>query len=587
MNKSLKLALLPAAVASAMFANNAFAGTEACFEITKSANNDLGGIHSTLYTQATCTQGAGAGSDTEIAAQNPATVAWELTRDLSLKGEAVNATETLNIVYVPTTDIPPASRIQMTLDGATWDADNNSQIYLMKAESVPAANPGDPDVVKYESVASTDGSVTGENTITFVTKAGVTIGAGTRLLLSLESTMADDTASAAVSPVVRIQNDGCAPSPARVTLAATSVRTDADQPIVGGVSAPFAIADLSSQFGLGVNSDDENSVEVNAEAPSYRINYVYEKNGGSWVGKVTDEAFFWETEFTNDQNLDQRVDVDGVDNERATFKFYSTEAAGDSVEFAAYRTATKADRAVSPLDASEVSHLAGDAELLDMYLNDSVGTATTYALSTADSNVYSFDAEEVLEDDVPVTKVAFAVYNSDVGVNGTPMNFNYNVKSNFGLELNDDNELDNDFCGTVQDVAEVGVNGAVLKVPYTYATWARGEGVKENWVRLTNEHTSEAEVTVEVFAQSAFEGIDGTQSKVFTLGKIGPQDSAIYFAEDIANLYDAEVAGANGNRFTFTFTVTAPKNSVHGVAVNKVGENDRVLPVLDQNNWSQ
>jgi hypothetical protein len=582
MNKSLKLALLPAAVASAMFANNAFAGTEACFEITKSVDNALGGagaasLHSTLYTQAACTQGVGAGSATEIAAQNPSTVAWELTRDLSLDGEAVNATQTLNIVYIPTTDIPPASRIQMTLDGATWDAANNSQIYLMKAE-------WDGTNVKYDSVASTDGAVTGQNTITFVTKAGVTIGAGTRLLLSLESTMADDTEAAAVSPVVRIQNDGCAPSPAQVTLAATSVLTDASQPIEGGVSSPFAIADLSSQFGLATGSDATNDVEVNAEAPSYRINYVYSKNGSNeWEGKVTDESFFWETNFTNDQSLDQRVVIDS--NDRVEFKLYSTAAAGASVQFDAYQHDTTA--ATSPLDVATADHLSGNAQVIPMYVNGA-GTTVNFSNLTADaSNLYAFEADDVLADANATTKVAYRIYNSDAGANGTPMNFNYSVTSDFGLQLDTAGELSKDFCDTPQTVANVGVNGAVLKVPYTYATWARGEGVKENWVRLTNEHTSDAEVTVEVFAQSAFEGTAGTQSKVFTLGNIGPQDSAIYYAEDIANLYDAEVAGDNGNRFTFTFTVTAPKNSVHGVAVNKVGEADRVLPVLDQNDWRQ
>jgi hypothetical protein len=37
-----------------------------------------------------------------------------------------------------------------------------------------------------------------------------------------------------------------------------------------------------------------------------------------------------------------------------------------------------------------------------------------------------------------------------------------------------------------------------------------------------------------------------------------------------------------------TFTVTAPKNKVHGVSVMKIpGGVDRVMPVLDQNDWSQ
>jgi len=37
-----------------------------------------------------------------------------------------------------------------------------------------------------------------------------------------------------------------------------------------------------------------------------------------------------------------------------------------------------------------------------------------------------------------------------------------------------------------------------------------------------------------------------------------------------------------------TFTVTAPKDSVHGVSVQTIpGGVDRVMPVLDQNVWTQ
>ena len=47
-------------------------------------------------------------------------------------------------------------------------------------------------------------------------------------------------------------------------------------------------------------------------------------------------------------------------------------------------------------------------------------------------------------------------------------------------------------------------------------------------------------------------------------------------------------AGSSSKRHTVTFTVTAPRDLVHGVSVQRVlGSSDRVMPVLDQNEWSQ
>ncbi|HDY7774748.1 TPA: hypothetical protein RQK14_001565 [Vibrio vulnificus] len=570
MNKTLKLALLPAAVASAMFANSAFAGTEACFEVYKSANNALAAnAHETLYTPAACVvNGNGTDVSNQLSAQAPATVAWELTKDFTLDAENVNAAnETLNIVYIPTTDIPPASRIVLSLDGATWAAENNNQIHLIKAEEV--AGPA----IAFSAVASTDGNVTGENDITFVTKAGVTIGAGTRLVLSLANNIADDTAADIVSPKVRIQNTGCAPENAKVTIIAKEVKTDAGQSIEGGATkTPFTLADISSQFGLGVNSQNATQVEVDAEAPSYRLKFVTEKAGGNWVGQVTESAFFWETEFTNDLRLDQSVAVDGSDE--VQLKFYSSSDAGASVRYSALRMLD----GTTALDASQASHIKAAAAEIEM--ND---VTNTLPLGTDASAVQTYDANDVFLSAPSVlntTKVAYKVENTDL-VNGV-MNFNYTVDANFGLNLFDDKHLDNNFCSPVQDVANVGVNGAVLKVPYAYDT-------DKNWVRITNEHTSDAEITVDVFGETS-DG-SGTVTKTFTLGNVAAKDSVLYTADDIVKLYKDGYTGDVSkliNRYTFTFTVTAPKNAVHGVSVQKIpGGVDRVLPVLDQNDWAQ
>ena len=67
------------------------------------------------------------------------------------------------------------------------------------------------DDAEIEAVASSDGQVDGESVITFITKAGTTIGAGTRLAFSRVSTGVDAaTVGSAVDPVgIKIANEEC------------------------------------------------------------------------------------------------------------------------------------------------------------------------------------------------------------------------------------------------------------------------------------------------------------------------------------------------------------------------------------------
>ena len=61
-----------------------------------------------------------------------------------------------------------------------------------------------------------------------------------------------------------------------------------------------------------------------------------------------------------------------------------------------------------------------------------------------------------------------------------------------------------------------------------------------------------------------------------------------YAAGSLNDTNDAANAASSARRHTLTFAVTAPKNSVHGVTVQKIaGGVDRVMPVLDTNDWSQ
>ena len=78
------------------------------------------------------------------------------------------------------------------------------------------------------------------------------------------------------------------------------------------------------------------------------------------------------------------------------------------------------------------------------------------------------------------------------------------------------------------------------------------------------------------------------ETKNVNLGQIANKASNVFKTEDLLAAAVADGYVGTGARHTMTFTVTAPKNKVHGVSVQKiVGGVDRVMPVLDQNDWSQ
>ena len=155
------------------------------------------------------------------------------------------------------------------------------------------------------------------------------------------------------------------------------------------------------------------------------------------------------------------------------------------------------------------------------------------------------------------------------------MDFNYTVTTNWDMMFHNDGvQLDKEGCVTKTPYA-VGVNGAVLKVPYTYDT-------SDNWVRITNENTSDAEITMDIFDES------GNEKYSVAVGSVGEHASVVLRADDLIDMAIADGYEGTGKRHTMTFTVTAPSDTVHGVSVQSIpGGVDRVLPVLDQNNWNQ
>lgn len=556
--KNLKKALLSSAVLAGLAAGNAYAGTEACFEVYKTAAPLAAGDFNAVYANASCVAA-------DLATTDEVKVAYELTGGATVDfGDVNDLNELQQIVYIPTTDIPGGTKITMTLSGANFAVADNI-IHLVK-----------DDGATISAVASTDGEVDGESTITFITKSGITIGAGTRLAFSRVST--------GVTPVgVSFENTGCVVngSEKTVTIAATEAKTDGGTgySIKGGQSDNQLLIDASPQFITFVGSETVEG-EVNAETANAdndpdviaRTQFVYEAGNTGLVLRQTELVH--KAGFVNRaKDLDQYIAVSADDT--LDLSFVATSAPGATVKAQVFDTQD-----------------AGTGALTDSLLDG--GNSVPFLLAKPATAQVSLDgtavfANDEVNADYPVltndyNDLYFTLQNEDVGV----MNFNYTVNTHSKFVTDSADQLDH--CDVTTKTHQVGVNGAVLKVPYT----VNGTG---NFVRITNEHTVEADVTVDLFSESA----DGTQgareAKAVTLGKIPAKSSKVFYVPTIVSEAVTQQGytgsdGVTGNgenlRHTMTFTVTSPKNTVHGVSVQKLSTGqDRVMPVLDQNDWAQ
>lgn len=605
MSKQMKFGLLPAAIAGALLSGNAFAGTEACIEVFKSAANDYQ-EHNVLYTAASCTFNAESvlnpdgSSETpaqyaarSLRANDSADIAYELTKNLDLDFEAVdqdNAAETLNIVYVPTSDIPAASRLKFRLNGATF-ANNSNIIYLVKAEADSATG----ITTKYSAVASTDGAVDGENEITFIVTD--LIGAGTRLVLSLENQPTldfvldgnDDPTDEEIrttfeSPAINIANpEVCTPND-KVTLEVIEAKSDFGQDIKGAVTNPATdkladLVDIQKQFTLLHEAQLTTEALVDAESPSYRGQFLFSKTDtGLWVNQTTEQGLFWESTIQNKiSSLDQYVEIDAED--RLRVRLNPEGSLGGVMNFAMlYNDTTRAN---TPLAASEDYHISTEAQYMHNY--DTTGNRWTNVKDTAQE--YSYNIYEVVNGE-DSARIAMQLEG-----NGQPMSFNYLLNASLGLEFKDVKLQDDKYCQT-KTPFKVGVNGATLKVPHTTPNPA-------NFVRITNEHITGAEVSVTVFDENS---TTANNEITFVLNaengfseELGPKDSIVYKSEKIIKKYAELLKAKTGlgalktsDRVSMTFVVTAPKDTVHATSVIKgPGNTDRVMAVLDNNKWSQ
>lgn len=557
--KKFNLAKISLAVAASLMAGQAFAGTEACFEVYKVAADGVVTAHQTRYTPASCEGLRLGATDTGLAAIVSPTVAWELTGNVDLDLEALGVTPRTHIVYIPTSDVAPASRIKMQLSGADFGVGNADQIYLVSIDSDG----------KYQTVASSDGALNNKDTVEFLTKANI-IGAGTRLLLSsklpAEGALEDGALVAGIH--LHIANSETCDIDPKVTIKAISALSDAGQTILGAqssVNGAVAIVDISEQFSIVANSDETRLIQVDAEDPSFRTEFVNNgQSGGTWTNKVIENQAFWETTFVNNYALDMAVDITAGD--KITLAVSSTSDTGEGVTLSVVNDKVEVAN-VSILDATATDHLNAASTITYVDLDNS---ADEVAITTSPIS-YTIDADEVFPlDAVTTNNAVVALTNATDSV----MEFNYDINTTWGMTFDNDDYLGKNGC-EVKTNYEVGVNGAVLKVPYTYKTAA-------NWVRITSEHNTEATIFLDIFDESSH------VTKNVELGKIAGKSSVVYKADWM--IAQAEAAGylGTGNRHTMTFTVTAPKNKVHGVSVQAIpGGVDRVMPVLDQNDWSQ
>ena len=605
MKRFTKLALIPAAV-TAVLAGNAYAGTEACFEIYKTGDNAGVSAFDQKYTGAACEITRSGAGETTLAPIDETKIAYELTGNLPIDFDDIDGDDiTVNdagrdqqIVYIPTTDIPGGTKLKFKLTGAVFDG-NANQIHLVKHTDEDGA-------ARIEAVASSDGQVDGESEITFITKAGITIGAGTRLAFSRVSTGEDDgTLGSEVDPVgILIANDECttADVSASVSLKALEAVTDGGNgySILGAISPNTKIADISAQFyafqdvvtaEADVNAESTNSL---GQAITARTEFVFDPTAANQLvarqTQVVYKSAFYDREALLDRSIDLQVD------DYLETSFVASGAPGASVRMGAFNARLDADNV--PKDQFEL---------------DNGAVWGTFGLTKAAARVYDTQAIDVFTpawdngtaeaNPRPVTDETLhgAAYNevfyavSNLQADGV-MNFNYAVDTNYTLDFDDANYIDH--CEMTVRSHEIGVNGAVLKVPYA----VNGEG---NFVRVTNEHDEAAEVTVDVFGESADGTTNNRKVTAVKLGTVAAQSSVVYFVPDLIEeaVEQAGYTGADGGyaagdlganaaagtkRHSLTFTVTAPRDTVHGVSVQRVvGGSDRVMPVLDRNVWSQ
>eukprot|EP01084_Bolivina_argentea_P151902 265073_1 len=381
-----KIALIPAAIAAGLASNAAFAGTEACFEIYKSSSVVA---HEDIFAGASCGVRSTATTST-VATVDEMSAAFELTKSLPIDFQFIDGTTTANeqqIVYIPTTDIPGGTNLVIKLDGAVWDG-NADQIHLVKEDGAGGTATG-----TVSAVASSDGTVDGAGEITFLTKAGITIGAGTRLAFSRVSTSVDPVG-------IKVVNDECTTATASktVTLRAISAKTDGGTgyDIIGGLSKTTDLVDISAQF-YALQDGTAAKADVNAESSNAdnasiiaRTEFVFDADGAKQLVATKSQVIYGTAFYNRAATLDRFITLAPADHLETNF--IATSEPGSTVEMGLFDgrilgSGTTATTLVDQVPLHPSSLTWADFDLSEMgafqYNTDAVDLFTNLSGSTA------------------------------------------------------------------------------------------------------------------------------------------------------------------------------------------------------------
>lgn len=588
MKRLQKLALIPAAVAATL-AGNAYAGTSACFEVYKTADDGAVTAHQTLYTAAECEAPRTGASASGLAALDLSSVAYELTKGYELNLNEVNSSlEELQLVYIPTTNLPSGTVLQFRLTGdAHWGTKNANQMHLMQVDQNGT----------YREVATSDGAFNDGQEIKFIVKAGVSVQAGSRLVWS-RSQAADGLPAApdATGTPTNTTNAALIKSPylniettASCSDDYTNIGIEVFYANVNGVDLEGAqnkqedFVEIKRQFTVLDPVDTFTMVTIDGDGGLYNWTNGSTGNLEDNLMEVAPRTRFIDGGMMDRivQNVDKMLtDPDGealpldmdVQSyaEAAVFPFIMK----NDTTLDGHITLTSADDVHIRYSVDGVNMPSGvDVSLWHDWTQDDM-TPTNVINSDPAGWTYSNPAgtTDIIYDATDIFGSSNdTIYTKLQNVNDEIMNFNYNVMMD--ARINFDNATYHDVITTscVEEKAfEVGVDGAVLKVPYTYDTG-------NNWVRITNESDSVATITVDIFDESS------NTIQAVVVGTVAGKASTVLRANEVLKAAKAAGYMGTGFRHTMTFNVAAPKDEVHGVSVQNIpGGVDRVLPVLDR-----
>jgi hypothetical protein len=316
---------------------------------------------------------------------------------------------------------------------------------------------------------------------------------------------------------------------------------------------------LGAVYAFGLSNQAANldaSIELNAD-DKFSIRYKAEGNASNVVVGLFDR---WDGRYGTDLIGNNYTSTHDADNDNGVIRPSFKQDAG-------FAWSTPAGTTDITYSALEIFNTTADGDN-DGYIEDTRGTKYIALAHAAVGN--TFEVNGLGGYDIRAWD----------GVDGAslPMGYNYNVSFSATLELDTRVGISLHNIGTCEDIMthEITFNGAVLKAPYVFTS---GAG---NFVRLTNESASAAAVYADVF------GEDGKEIKNVMVGTIPARASKVFFAADLIKAANAAGYTGTGSRQSFIFNVMADKEHVNGVSVQTIpGGVDRVMPVLDANNFSQ